>query len=328
VIYQHPLAYVLGLEGVALLRAFCGEQDQEFVLARIDEIRQLVQADRLVGDGVEIPPVSTVEAYGLWAETYDQPGNALIELEQPIIDDIIDAIPAGIAVDVGCGTGRHARHLAERGNQVIGLDSCPEMLMQARAKVPGASFIEGDLCHLPLGDDTVDIVVCALVLTHIPDLQAPMAEFVRVLRPGGDLVISDSAGLAAGIRPPIVMTAPDGRPGYLPHRNRRASDYLSVAVPLGLQVRRCEEPRLPQSYVDPDLHPSIDQMLPDGPPNIWMLHHWFPQATNAALQDIPVGIVWHFHLEDRSAGCCGGSGLRSGEKVHLKPGWSGQPKVV
>ena len=94
------------------------------------------------------------------------------------------------------------------------------------------------------------------------------------------------------------MTGPDGRPGYLPHSDRRASDYLTAALPLGLQVRRCVEPRLPEPYVDPDLHPSIDEMLPAGPPNIWWLHHWFPEATNAAFKDTPVGIIWHFQLEE------------------------------
>ena len=61
---------------------------------------------------------------------------------------------------------------------------------------------------------------------------------------------------------------------------------------------RFGEPRLPEPYVDPDLHPSIDEMLPAGPPNIWWLHHWFPEATNAAFKDIPVGIIWHFQLEE------------------------------
>ena len=40
VIYQHPLAYLLGLEGVALLRAFSGVYDREFTLARLDEMRE------------------------------------------------------------------------------------------------------------------------------------------------------------------------------------------------------------------------------------------------------------------------------------------------
>ena len=46
-IYQHPLAYLLGLEGVALLRAFAGGYNREFTLARFDEIRELLASRRL-----------------------------------------------------------------------------------------------------------------------------------------------------------------------------------------------------------------------------------------------------------------------------------------
>jgi hypothetical protein len=50
VIYQHPLAYLLGLEGLALLRAFSGECDRDFTLARFSEIQT-----RLVDDRIETP---------------------------------------------------------------------------------------------------------------------------------------------------------------------------------------------------------------------------------------------------------------------------------
>jgi ubiquinone/menaquinone biosynthesis C-methylase UbiE len=295
VIYQHPLAYLLGLEGTALLRAFAGEHDEKFVLARLDEVRQLLADDQSFGGGVEIDPMSTVEGHRGWATSYDQP-NGLIEVEQPIVEDIIGGLPVGVAIDVGCGTGRHSRYLADRGHRVIGIDTSPEMLARAQAKAPRAWFIEADLRDFPIPDDSVDLVVCCLTLTHLPDLHTVLAEFVRILRPGGDVILSDAAGLAAGIRPPIVLPGPDGNPGHLPHHNRRASDYLKAALPLGLQVRRCEEPRVPEPYVDPDFHPSIETMLPEGPPNIWWLHHWFPDATNAAFRDTPGGIVWHFHL--------------------------------
>ena len=119
------------------------------MLARIDEVRQLLKADQ-VFNAVEIPPLTAVEGYGVWAESYDQPGNALIDLEQPIIEDIVDGLRAGLAVDVACGTGRHMRHLADRGNRVIGIDSSPDMLKRAQAKIPGASFIRGDLCELAI----------------------------------------------------------------------------------------------------------------------------------------------------------------------------------
>jgi hypothetical protein len=59
VIYLHPLAYLLGLQGVALLRAFNGEYDREFTLARIAEIRALLDSADELGDGVTTQPVTT-----------------------------------------------------------------------------------------------------------------------------------------------------------------------------------------------------------------------------------------------------------------------------
>ena len=72
VIYQHPLAYLLGLEGIALLRAFAGEYDREFTLARIREIRALLDGADELGDGVEETPMTVQEGYAQWAPWYDE----------------------------------------------------------------------------------------------------------------------------------------------------------------------------------------------------------------------------------------------------------------
>jgi len=292
VIYQHPLAYLLGLEGVALLHAFAGDYDHDFTQARLAEVRTLLDSADQLGSGVAVPPIPIVEGYRAWAEAYDQPGNQLIDLEQPVVWKILDGLPRGVALDAACGTGRHAEHLAALGHAVIGVDISPEMLAVARAKIPSADFREGDLHQLPVPSKHVDIVVCALALTHVPELAPVLTEFVRVLRPGGHLVISDSRGLLGYFGSPVVKALPVGGFGYLPHRNRLTSDYLAAALPLGLQVRRCEEPRRPDPLIDPDEPPDT---VPAGePPNIWSLHSWCPAATNAAYRDNPAAIVWHF----------------------------------
>jgi SAM-dependent methyltransferase len=151
-----------------------------------------------------------------------------------------------------------------------------------------------------LADDAVDLVVCALSLAHVPDLGRALAEFVRVLRPNGHLVISDQRGLL-GIGLPVVKDTPEGNVGYMPVYARLASDYLAAALPLGLQVRRCEEPRRPSPLVDAsgkalaDDDPPPDH-VPGDPPDIWALHRFAPAATNAAYRETPIVIVWHFQL--------------------------------
>lgn len=289
VIYQHPLAYLLGLEGAALLRAFSGYYDRDFTEARLAEIRALLDAADQVGDGAETHPITAGEGYRAWAETYDRPGNGLIDLEQPVVRGILDGLPRGTALDAACGTGRHAEYLASLGQRVIGVDRSPEMLAAARAKVPGADFREGHLHQLPVSDRHADVVVCALALTHIPDLAPVMAEFARVLRPGGHLVLSDTRSDR-----PVVAALPGGDFGYLPHHHPLVSDYLAAALPLGFQVRRCEEPLLPCPAIDPNAAPPSSP--PGHPSDIWSLWPWIPAAVNAFYRDAPILIIWHFQL--------------------------------
>jgi hypothetical protein len=124
---------------------------------------------------------------------------------------------------------------------------------------------------------------------------------VRVLRPDGHLVISDSRGLIGDIGLPLVRIGPDGEFGYMPVWSRLASDYLAAALPLGLQVRRCEEPRRPSPLVGDDgtdLHDGVrpPDQVPGNPPNIWSLHARATAATNAAWRGQPAAIIWHFQL--------------------------------
>jgi SAM-dependent methyltransferase len=219
------------------------------------------------------------------------------------VREILDGVPVGIALDAACGTGRHAAHLASLGHTVIGVDTSPAMLARAREKVPQGEFHEADLHELPLADGSVDLVVCAIALVHVADLEGPFREFARVLRPGGHLVVSDQRGLIGDIVFPVVHERPDGELGYMPFYGRLASDYLAAALPLGYQVLRCEEPRVPSPLLDPEgrsIHDGerLPPQDPADPPWIWGLHAEAIEATNAAWLGKPSSIIWHFRLGD------------------------------
>ncbi|MEJ7690284.1 MAG: class I SAM-dependent methyltransferase [Nocardioidaceae bacterium] len=260
--YQHPLAYLLGLEGIALLRAFAGEYDRDFTEARLAQIQHLLDSAPTLGEGSTAAAISTMDGYRAWAAFYDLPGN-----------------------------------------QLIGVDSSPDMLAIAQAKIPDGEFYCGDMHRLPVPDAEVDVVVCGLALMHVPDLDAVFAEFVRVLKPGGHLVISDWRALLGTIAFPVVRPGPDGRPGFIPSRTRLTSEYLSAALALGLHLRRCDEPLVPYPLVDCTGTPPSDTeplpaAVPDTPPDIWSLHLWCPDATNAAYRREPAAIVFDFQLAD------------------------------
>jgi ubiquinone/menaquinone biosynthesis C-methylase UbiE len=241
-----PLAYLLGLEGVALLRGMRdGTGDQAFVEARIAEIRELLADPTLLeAEGVDAVAggISTEEVYNGWAESYDGP-NSMIDFEQPLVREILAALPVGTALDAACGTGRHAAYLAELGHRVIGVDANAEMLAVAAKKLPELELHLSDLEALPLAEDSVDLIVCALALCHIPDLTPVFAEFARVLRPGGHLVISDPHQLLSYVRPTLPRKPGDGRPSTLAEYHRPLSAYLAAALPLGFEVRHCAEPQ-------------------------------------------------------------------------------------
>lgn len=291
-IYQHPLAYLLGLEGVALLRAWAGDFDEQFVRARLAEVRRLL-ADESLADhaGVSVGRGDTLTGYRQWSAGYDEPRNSLFDADEPLMHEILDGLPAGTVLDAACGTGRYAAHLAERGHRVVGVDSSPEMLDLARVRVPQGTFLLGDLHRVPLPDGAVDLVVSGLALAHVPRLGPVMAEFARVLRPGGHLVISDVHHQLVLLGSVPKALGPAGEPGLVATYRHTAGDYLRAALAAGLHVRRCEEPRQPASQPPPPAPEITVSGWEDWP---WSLMDLVPAALRAAAG--PPVIIWHFQL--------------------------------
>jgi hypothetical protein len=99
----------------------------------------------------------------------------------------------------------------------------------------------------------------------------------------------------------VVKETPGGTPGYMRIWSRLTSEYLAAALPLGLQLRTCADPRRPFPLVDDGSLRSatgdaFPDHVPDAPPNIWALHRWCTAATNAAYRDNPAAIILHFQL--------------------------------
>ena len=295
-IYQDPLAYLLGLEGIALLDAWAGDHDRAFTEARLGEIRRLLDDEQLRDCGVLVERVSTATVYAQVSAGYDaDAGGGLFAADEPVVAEYLASREPGVALDAACGTGRFAGLLASRGHRVIGVDSSPDMLARARQRVPGAEFRIGELDRLPLPDDCVDVVVCALALDHVPRLDPVLAEFARVLRPGGDLIISDIHHelLTRG----SVMTArgPAGEPRIAPSYRHQLGDSRRAALKHGLQVKRCEEPRAAAAN-EPPAEPATE--IGDWQDWPFSLMDYLPSAAQAA-GGRPHLVIWHFQVPAR-----------------------------
>jgi ubiquinone/menaquinone biosynthesis C-methylase UbiE len=108
--------------------------------------------------------------------------------------------PTDRLLSAGCGAGDAP--LAAGGAAAVGLDFSREQLSLGRADHE-AALVQGDMTALPFADDTFDAVAALYSLIHIPleDHQSTLAEFGRVLRPGGTLLVTEGASEWEGANP-------------------------------------------------------------------------------------------------------------------------------
>jgi len=99
-----------------------------------------------------------------------------------------------VLVDLGCGAGLLAPHVAGKGYRHVGVDITASALAQARGH--GVAPVRGSVTQVPLRDGCADVVVAGEILEHVTDLPAAVAEACRLLRPGGLLVIDTIAATA------------------------------------------------------------------------------------------------------------------------------------
>lgn len=93
-------------------------------------------------------------------------------------------------LDAGCGMGRHTHHFLARGAEVVALDASNAIdLACANNPSDRALFVQADLLHIPLESGVFDIACCLGVLHHIEDAACAMKELVRVIRPGGWVLV-------------------------------------------------------------------------------------------------------------------------------------------
>ncbi|MBP1691364.1 MAG: Methyltransferase type 11 [Bacteroidetes bacterium] len=113
---------------------------------------------------------------------------------------MLQGIPGGkhrTALDVGCGAGAYLEELVTMGYRATGMDLSPEMLESCRKRFDRKGFASspvelchGDIEHLPFQDHQFDLVLCIGVLGYLLTDEKALAEIMRVLKPGGHLLLN------------------------------------------------------------------------------------------------------------------------------------------
>jgi ubiquinone/menaquinone biosynthesis C-methylase UbiE len=269
--------YFVAVEGLAMIRNALTNPGR--LAARVAEVRTIVESAADLPYSLTIPMTrhEVEDGYTRWAPRYDGP-NPAIALEEPYVHALLDEIPPGDALDAACGTGRHTATLHERGHRVTGVDTTEAMLAIARDKVPGADFRAGRLEALPVDDASVDLVTCTLALTHVEHLEPVMQEFARVLRPGGQVILSDIhplATLTGGIAGFPERDITQGIP-YVVNLTHHVGEYVTAFVATGLGIRSCTEPPIDEQML---------AVLPSAP--------FLPEATREAFLGLPYLLIWN-----------------------------------
>jgi len=131
-----------------------------------------------------------------WSQTYERdPGSRRLGEAQAAALRLLQLTGVDTLLDVGCGTGAAVRAEA-RTCRAVGLDLSPGMISQARLRAAGIAnveFLVGDTSgELPFEDAEFSAVVCSTAFHHFPRQAHALAEMVRVLTPGGRVVIADA----------------------------------------------------------------------------------------------------------------------------------------
>ena len=143
------------------------------------------------GRGSRSPVLTPTEGYRRWAADYGREPNAFQQLEGPALERLLPEVAGRRVLDLGCGKGRISRLVLRRGaSRAVAADLSLAMLGESGA-FDGPKLVASARSPLPFRSASFDLVVCALVLGHVEDLDRALAAVADLLEPGGHLVVSD-----------------------------------------------------------------------------------------------------------------------------------------
>jgi ubiquinone/menaquinone biosynthesis C-methylase UbiE len=173
----------------------------------------------IIAEGAHLGPRVVVGLYDLIAHRYERIKNFDVEVEADLLGWPVTAalaeVPAPRVLDVACGTGRLARALLPQvafDGTLVNLDLSARMLRYGRPQCAAwpdrTAWLRAPADRLPFAANAFEAVACLEALEFLPNARAALAECVRVLRPGGLLLVTNRIGRDAHLMPGKTFSRP------------------------------------------------------------------------------------------------------------------------
>ncbi|GAB47943.1 demethylmenaquinone methyltransferase [Mobilicoccus pelagius] len=145
--------------------------------------------------GLDKEPSDVARMFDAVAARYDLTNDVmtagLVRSWRKVVTEAVDAGPGEVVLDIAAGTGTSSLPFREAGAHVISADFSLGMLREGKRRYTDLDFVAADATSLPLADASVDVVTMSYGLRNVREYAAALAEFRRVTRPGGRLVICE-----------------------------------------------------------------------------------------------------------------------------------------
>jgi SAM-dependent methyltransferase len=207
---------------------------------------------------------------GWWQDEFTEGADPEYEEQMlPLVAEHLQS--ARQVVDIGCGEGQVARHIADTtaAERVVGVDPSAAQIAVAAARGGGPRYVRGTADALPVPDGAFDAAVACLVFEHITEVDGALREVARVLRPGGVFLFLLNHPLlqvpGSGwiddhilgeqywrVGPYLVedVSLEELAPGVvLPFVHRPLSRYINTMAKVGLYLEHMEEPSPPPGFI-------------------------------------------------------------------------------
>ena len=194
--------------------------------------------------GKRIRSLNPLEGYNRWATTYQYESNPIKQNSDSIIEALLPNLHGLSVLDAGCGDGYFC-NLAEtqEAKYILGIDLSPSMIERAKIRCNRTEFICGDLISTAAPQLHFDVIIIALVLGHIQQLESVIPDLLQSLKPGGTILISDfHPALTAKGRKRTFKDSSTGTTFEIKHFYHSLNEYHNLLTTLGMQITTVEEP--------------------------------------------------------------------------------------